>query len=442
MYKQVEFTREALYQMVWERPVLVLAKEIGVSDVALAKACRKAGIPLPNRGHWAIIKAGRTVKTPALPKPKPGQPEAVVFTVMENPPPKPAKVEIPLGPLIEIPTELIKPHRLVAELKAAAKNREEDKGVIPLNYQKYLRVRTSAAQLDRALILMDTLIKQFEDQGYKVRLSEKSSETELVLKEGAVTFRLDERLKQTAPPPPPPRPPGRRGEHYYEPWRPAYILVGTGEFTLEFNKYRIRGCPNTWKDRASKSLEAQLHEVMAALPLWEAQLLADRLEREERADREREAEKRRIEAARNEERYRLQRANLVKHLRAWERAERLRRFIAAFEQTGSQRPEAKAWLEWANLQVQELDPLCSNLNAVIDPKVELSDYFTGRGAWEKQPSDWWDVDPKKKSLLGSLEDIEDELEEEVSEVNTSIQSDALETKPAWHPNRWYTRLHR
>jgi hypothetical protein len=159
MYKQVEFTREALYQMVWERPVLVLAKEIGVSEVALAKACRKAGVPLPTRGHWAIIKAGRTIKTPALPAPKPGQPETVVFTVMENPPPKPTKVEIPAGPRIAMPTELIRPHRLVAELKAAAKDRKEDKGVIPFNYHKHLRVRTSVAQLERALILMDTLIK-------------------------------------------------------------------------------------------------------------------------------------------------------------------------------------------------------------------------------------------------------------------------------------------
>lgn len=442
MYKQIEFTREALYQMVWERPVLVLAKEIGVSDVALAKACRKAGIPLPNRGHWAIIKAGRTIKTPALPASKQGQPETVVFTVMENPPPKPPKIEAPGGPLIEIPGELINPNRLVAELKAAAKGQKEDKGVIPLNYQKVLRVRTSAAQLERALILMDTLIKQFEERGYKVRLSEKGGETELVLKEGTVTFRLDERMKQTVPPPPPPRPPGRRGGHDYERWRPAYILVGTGEFTLEFGKYQIRRGQNTWKDRAGKSIETRLHEVMAALPLWEAELLANRIEREERAARDREAENRRIESARAEEIYRLQRATLVEHLRAWERAERLRHFIAAFEQKRDQSSEAQAWLEWANLQVQALDPLCSDLKAITDPTVVLSEYFTGRNSWEKHIKDWWYIDPKTRSFLESKEDSEDELEEEASEVNPSSQPGDLGTKPAWHPNRWYTRLHR
>jgi hypothetical protein len=441
MYKQIEFTREDLYQMVWDRPVLTIAREIGVSDVALAKACRKAGIPLPNRGHWAILRSGRTVKVPLLPAPKPDQPDSVWFTVLENPPPKPSKVEIPSGPLIEIPAELIKPHRLVAELKAAAKGREEDKGVIPLNYHKFLRVRASAAQLERALILMDILIKQFEDKGYKVRISEKNAETELVLKEGVIVFRLDERTKQTPPPPPPPRPPGRRGEHYYEPWRSAYILVGTGEFTLEFSR-GISNCPSTWKDRAKASLEAQLHEVIAAIPSWEAALLANRIQREDREAREREAEKRRVAAARAQEVLRLQRVKLVNNFRAWEQAERLRRFIGAFEQKGDQSPEAQAWLEWANLQAQALDPLYSDLKGVLDPSVELSEYFTGRSSWDKQPKDWWYVDPKKRSLLGSVEDSEEELEEGTGETNALSQPDELETKPTWHPNQWYTQLHR
>ncbi len=442
MNRQVEFTREALYQMVWERPVLVLAKEIGVSDVALAKACRKAGIPLPNRGHWAIVKAGRTIKTPVLPAHKPGQPETVVFTVMENPPPKVPKPDPPAGPAIEIPTELIKPHRLVAELKAAAKGAREDNGVFALNYGKVLRVRTSASQLQRVLILLDMLFKQFEERGYSVRIAEKGGETELVLKEGVVSFRLDERTTKTVPLPPPPRPPGRRGEHYHEPWRPASILVGTGEFTMEFGRYALRGCQTTWKDRAKASLEAQLHDVIAALPSWEATLRAARIEREEREARERAAEKRRIAAARAEEILRLQRVNLINQLRAWEHAERLRHFIAAFEQKGDQSPEAQAWLEWATLQVQDLDPLCSDLKAVADPSVELSDYFTGRGSWEKQPRDWWYIDPKKQSFLQSVDDFEEESEEEASEADASSGPDDLGAKPAWHPNQWYTRLHR
>lgn len=49
MYVEKTFTPQQLFKMVWERPVLIIAKEIGVSDVGLSKACRKAGITLPTR---------------------------------------------------------------------------------------------------------------------------------------------------------------------------------------------------------------------------------------------------------------------------------------------------------------------------------------------------------------------------------------------------------
>jgi hypothetical protein len=38
-----------------------LAPKYGVSDVGLAKACRKLHIPLPGRGYWAKKAAGKSV---------------------------------------------------------------------------------------------------------------------------------------------------------------------------------------------------------------------------------------------------------------------------------------------------------------------------------------------------------------------------------------------
>ena len=46
----VLLTREELYEMVWVQPVVKLGKEFGVSDVVVAKACRRHKIPLPGRG--------------------------------------------------------------------------------------------------------------------------------------------------------------------------------------------------------------------------------------------------------------------------------------------------------------------------------------------------------------------------------------------------------
>lgn len=48
-----QLTRTELYELVWSEPMTKLAKRFGISDVGLAKACRRAGIPVPERGYWA-----------------------------------------------------------------------------------------------------------------------------------------------------------------------------------------------------------------------------------------------------------------------------------------------------------------------------------------------------------------------------------------------------
>ncbi len=65
MGKRTEtYQREKLYDEVWKDPVLVVAKRYGVSEVALAKACRKLAVPLPPRGYWTRVRAGRTLPRP------------------------------------------------------------------------------------------------------------------------------------------------------------------------------------------------------------------------------------------------------------------------------------------------------------------------------------------------------------------------------------------
>ena len=63
-------SREALYEEVWTDAVTVVAPRYGLSDVGLVKICKKLGIPVPPRGYWAKVKAGRPtrkVPLPALP---------------------------------------------------------------------------------------------------------------------------------------------------------------------------------------------------------------------------------------------------------------------------------------------------------------------------------------------------------------------------------------
>jgi len=54
-------TREQLYDLIWSEPMQRLARQIGISDVAIAKHCRKLGVPVPERGYWNKLQAGKPV---------------------------------------------------------------------------------------------------------------------------------------------------------------------------------------------------------------------------------------------------------------------------------------------------------------------------------------------------------------------------------------------
>lgn len=60
-------TREELHEQIWSQPIRTLAASIGISDVALAKRCKTASVPVPPRGWWARKEAGKPVKVEPLP---------------------------------------------------------------------------------------------------------------------------------------------------------------------------------------------------------------------------------------------------------------------------------------------------------------------------------------------------------------------------------------
>lgn len=66
------FTREEFYELVWSKPMIHLAKEFALSDVALHKICKKHEIPNPPLGWWAKKAAGKAVKKTPLPRAKVG----------------------------------------------------------------------------------------------------------------------------------------------------------------------------------------------------------------------------------------------------------------------------------------------------------------------------------------------------------------------------------
>ena len=53
------YNREELYDEVWSQPLQRLAGKHALSDVGLAKVCRKLHIPSPGKGYWSKKSAGK-----------------------------------------------------------------------------------------------------------------------------------------------------------------------------------------------------------------------------------------------------------------------------------------------------------------------------------------------------------------------------------------------
>ena len=63
--EDIVITRDELYVQVWSRPMTILSKEYGISDVGLKKICNKLNVPVPGVGYWQKIKYGKqATKTP------------------------------------------------------------------------------------------------------------------------------------------------------------------------------------------------------------------------------------------------------------------------------------------------------------------------------------------------------------------------------------------
>jgi hypothetical protein len=65
--QSISLSREELYRKVWSKPVGAVARELGISGRGLARVCIRFEIPVPRRGYWAKLAAGK--RAPEIPLP-------------------------------------------------------------------------------------------------------------------------------------------------------------------------------------------------------------------------------------------------------------------------------------------------------------------------------------------------------------------------------------
>jgi hypothetical protein len=60
--KKVKFSREELYEMVWDKPLNRLVTKLNISVYELKQECKKFEIPLPPMGYWMKLQYGKNVE--------------------------------------------------------------------------------------------------------------------------------------------------------------------------------------------------------------------------------------------------------------------------------------------------------------------------------------------------------------------------------------------
>ena len=177
--------REALYERIWTEPVLILASRYGISNVGLAKICRKHAIPQPGRGYWQKLRAGKRVKRTPLP-PIGGFTKSSKTIVLAYrapilaseatiPAPVAAQQERERTPdqhiIVASSLRAARPlHPLVQRTAAALRSPKpfDRRLEVPVS-DSILDIRVTPAIQDRALRIMDALIKALEARHYPVQ---------------------------------------------------------------------------------------------------------------------------------------------------------------------------------------------------------------------------------------------------------------------------------
>lgn len=374
----ITLTREELYERVWTEPMAILAPKLGLSDVGLKKTCARLRIPSPPRGYWARVAAGQKVRKTPLPKfPTtagaglrdatfyPTARESTASEPLTGPVADQARFEALPGNRMLVPEILTTPHPLVAKtVLALRKSKPDEAGRLRARTQQLLDVDVTMGSVDRAMCVLDTLIKGLEARGYPVSLAtptlDRSSygqptpqpiRTVVRIGEDEIAFALSETVTRTLRAP-------TRSDGGWEP--KTYDYAPTGRLVFEIRESML-GTRGKWSDGARQRVDTILGDIIVGL-VETAEALRARRERwaEEARQREIEEAKKREEqklAHLEDERVRA----LDRFMRRWRKARAVREYAVAAWEAAERYGHAdhaglNAWLRWVEAYAERLDP--------------------------------------------------------------------------------------
>jgi hypothetical protein len=364
-----EYSRAEFHELVWSKPITRLAKEFGLSDVAVHKICRKNDVPTPPAGWWAKKAAGKVVTITPLPAPENETRVRIVATDLGLGDPRlavireAARVRASSAPVTSEPHPIIE--KTIARLRKATPPKGE--ALISTSGPGLITCSIGPGSVDRLDAILTNLLAATTAQGFSLvatengagfkaegnylgfSITEVVARTKHVLTEAEAAKLEAWEKKQEA----------RRRR---DPWSalsfdrprfPEWDYACTGRLRLEFEAVYLQGGPSprrSFSDAKIQRLENMSGEIAVGLVV----LAAAKSEEERR----REAQRRAYE----EERRRRQETLRAKHI-AERRASALEEILAELghlrhfrtllndlERTGTTHDTARVaeFLRWAH----------------------------------------------------------------------------------------------
>jgi hypothetical protein len=383
-YNQVKFTREQLYKEVWNKPMASLAKEYGLSDTGLRKICKHLQIPLPPQGYFLRKRRG---PAPPLPPVTKGTP---LFHVSFHchPPAhlQDAVAEVPLIPelafeddpanRVTVPPALELPHPLIRKSEQSLrKAKPDDDGRLSAQYRDGLHITVYPESVDRALLVMDTIIKAIINRGFAIAIDPGNRATIMTILDEVIEVCLEERGQRIDYEPTPKE--LKKSERLKYRTYPLYKYISSGRLVIKA-KTRIDPWELVSSDKKKSRVEMYLNEVIARLVKYALSVRERRLRREQEERERREREEHRQEMRRLIELEKVKLKELNDEVDTWHKSQRIRKYLAAarqsaIEQHGKINPgsEMDEWLIWAEKQADRLDPLVESPYSVLDDEAKF-----------------------------------------------------------------------
>jgi hypothetical protein len=372
------YNREKLYKEVWANPVVKVAAQYGVSDVAIHKICKKLKVPTPPLGYWAKVSAGAKVaKTPLSKTNGPTQiTGAKTFEGVKEKSSDP--VRQPLEFLsdierervlsavkeIEMPAENAQLHKKIAAYRSVVKSwnqkdRKEEGAQRKKDYYynpPFLAGVISNESLPRVYRILDALFRQVERLGGSVNddlsLRVRNEHVSIEIAEGqdkvehVITKQEAQALIKY-------RDEKRRSSWVSEPQIRKYDYVFNGRLRISIRQSRY------FRDTDKINIESRLGEMLIELYEESEVIRLDREAREEEARKKAEAERRKEERRKRYNKEVERTIALENAALDFETACRIRAYVkavtASCEHDGLDE-ETAAWVDWATKKADWFDP--------------------------------------------------------------------------------------